>query len=259
MNKDGRLSINKGATLVELKKKKNAAGNYPSYKRLATLAPSYMKTPIQVPNAYGETKPSLEELTSAMEIDDRFKKFDRKPPSLIKMSSDPYPRGLGNQYAYQHPAPVTEPLPSVLRPTTPPPVLPDQPASSQLTMYRHYQYLQFYREKVSKHQAEINRLHALKSLHAKELGGGGMNQSPQSYCYTRSFNPPQPMSLSPDGSPRPESLCSDFLEFDEKYHDIMMEEKKVFPFNYRAAGGMKSRGDKLSEMLAELREGSEEF
>ena len=145
MNKDGRLSINKGATLVELKKKKNAAGNYPSYKRLAALAPSSMKSPVKVSDVYDGTKPSLEELTSSMEIDDRSKKYDQKLPSLLKMSSDPNPRGLGSRYIYQHPGPVTEPLPRVLRPVTPPPVLPDQPASAQLTMYRHYQYLQFYR------------------------------------------------------------------------------------------------------------------
>ena len=79
MNEDGRLSINEGATLVELKKKKNAAGSYPSYSRLTALAPHYMKTPIQVPETYGETKSSFEELTCSMEIADRSKKFDRKP------------------------------------------------------------------------------------------------------------------------------------------------------------------------------------
>merc|ERR1719348_2335578 len=239
---------------------KNAAGNYPSYKRLAALAPSYMKTPLKVPNnIYEDSKPSLEELTSSMEIDDRNKKNDPKFPSLLKMSSDPNPRGLASPFIYQHPGPVTEPLPRVLRPVTPPPVLPDQPACSQLTMYRHYQYLQFYREKVSEHQAEINRLHALKSLHAKQLGGAGVKQPQQSYCYVRSFPPPHPMSLSPSGSPRAESFCSDAMELEEKYRDIVMMEEKMFPFNYRGAGRMKDGEDKLSEMLAELREGSEEF
>ena len=112
------------------------------------------------------------------------------------------------------------------------------------------------REKVSKHTAEINRLHALTSLHAKQLGG--IQQPPQSYCYVRSFPPPHPMSLSPSGSPRAESFCSDAMELEEKYRDIAMEEK-MFPFNYRGVGGMKNEEDKLSEMLAELREGSEEF
>ena len=35
LNKDGRLDV-RGASLTELKKKKNAAGNYPSHKKLAT-------------------------------------------------------------------------------------------------------------------------------------------------------------------------------------------------------------------------------
>ena len=122
MNKDGRLNIK-----VELKK--NAAGNYP-LKILAALTPSYM-TPMQVPDTYGETKISLEELTSSMEIDDWSKKFDRKPPLLLKISSDPYPRGLG----------------SVL-----------QPASSQLTMYRHYQYIQFFLQVIFYHSSSSNFL-----------------------------------------------------------------------------------------------------
>jgi len=67
------------------------------------------------------------------------------------------------------------------------------------------------------------------------------------------------MSLSPSGSPRAESFCSDAMELEEKYRDIVMMEEKMFPFNYRGAGGMKDGEDKLSEMLAELREGSEEF
>ena len=49
------------------------------------------------------------------------------------------------------------------------------------------------------------------------------------------------------------------MELEEKYRDIVMMEEKMFPFNYRGAGGMKDGEDKLSEMLAELREGSEEF
>ena len=80
MNKDGRLSINEGATLVELKKKKNATGSYPSYSRLTALALHYMKTLIQVLDTYGETKSSFEELTISMEIYNRSKKFDSKPP-----------------------------------------------------------------------------------------------------------------------------------------------------------------------------------
>ena len=40
---------------------------------------------------------------------------------------------------------ITEPLPLEMRPRTPPPVLPDQPECAQLTMYRHHQYLQYYR------------------------------------------------------------------------------------------------------------------
>ena len=66
------------------------------------------------------------------------------------------------------------------------------------------------------------------------------------------------MCLSSSGSPRAESFCSDGMELEEKYCDMFLEEKMYY-YNYKGEGGMKIGGDKLSEMLAELGEGTEEF
>ena len=87
---------------------------------------------------------------------------------------------------------------------------------------KYYEYklsVLFFREKVFKHQAEINRLQALKYLRGKQEAMA-VERSQQS-CYVRSFYQPPCMYQS----------SSDNLEED----------------------------DSLSVMLAELREGSEEI
>ena len=85
------------------------------------------------------------------------------------------------------------------------------------------------REKVYKHQAEINRLHALKTLRDK--------QEAQKSCYVRSFNQTQPQHVfhSPGGSPS---------------HGVHFSNLKDF---------LPKEEDSLSDLLAELREGSEEI
>ena len=113
LNKDGKYN-GQGASLTDLKKKKNAAGNFPGTTRKLTW-------PL----------PSQEHVRTA---------FTGK----VKTTVD-YGVATPMDVSSQSPGIITEPLPSGLRPKTPPPALLDQPESAQLTMYRHYQYLQYYR------------------------------------------------------------------------------------------------------------------
>ena len=120
LNRDGKYN-GQGASLTDLKKKKNAAGNFPgTTKKLTWPLPSQE----DVRTAFtGQVK------TSAA-------KSDPGKPLGIAVPFDASGQTTGI---------ITEPLPSGMRPKTPPPVLLDQPESAQLTMYRHYQYLQYYR------------------------------------------------------------------------------------------------------------------
>ena len=137
LNKDGRLSSSKGASLVELKRKKNAAGNLPTGKRFNSYDPDYVRA-----SYYNTRSTSLRGTVSGGVEKNKVKVVGGAKTSVSS---------AGMQYAMTEPLPssfrvVTEPLPSVLRPKTPPPALQHQePESAQLTMYRHYQYLQYYR------------------------------------------------------------------------------------------------------------------
>ena len=136
LNKDGRLSSSKGASLVELKKKKNAAGNLPTVKRFNFSDPDYVRA------SYNTRSTSLKGTMSGGVEKNKMKVMVGAKSSVSSASMN---------YMFTEPLPsnhrvVTEPLPSVLRPKTPPPALQHQePESAQLTMYRHYQYLQYYR------------------------------------------------------------------------------------------------------------------
>ena len=113
LNKDGKYN-GQGASLTDLKKKKNAAGNFPGTTRKLTW-------PL----------PSQEHVRTA---------FTGKVKTTVDFGV-----ATPMDVSSQSPGIITEPLPSGLRPKTPPPALLDQPESAQLTMYRHYQYLQYYR------------------------------------------------------------------------------------------------------------------
>jgi len=225
LNKDGKLN-RKGATLVELKRKKNAAGNFPTFKKLtAPVHSSWRNTwSSDYFNTFSDVL--MDELDKVSDAGSSFKPTRTQSFDI---------RSSGH---------VTEPLPTGMRPSTPPPVLQMQPESAQLTMYRHYQYLQFYREKISKHQAEINRLHALRSLQAKQIA---LQQ--RQACYKRSFSFGAPMSISSDGSPPGSVMDGCFQDnFDEKMNAA-----------FNCGFTKTAEDDALSEMLAELRDGSEEI
>ena len=116
LNKDGKFN-GQGASLTELKKKKNAAGNFPGTTKKLTW-------PL----------PSQEDVRTA---------FTGKVKTTAARSDLGKPLGVAAPFDSQ--GIITEPLPSGLRPKTPPPVLLDQPECAQLSLYRHYQYLQYYR------------------------------------------------------------------------------------------------------------------
>ena len=113
---------------MELKRKKNAAGNMPTFKRMTVPVHSSWRSQYHPSSDYFNTFPDamLDELEKASGAANKNAKTS---------SSDFRPNGLA----------VTEPLPAGMRPSTPPPVLQCQPESAQLTMYRHYQYIHFYR------------------------------------------------------------------------------------------------------------------
>jgi len=127
--------------------------------------------------------------------------------------------------------------------------------TKKLTMYRHYQYLQYYREKMLKHTAEINRIQALREANHRSIQWAVQQQT----RYTRSFNPhpSPPLSSSPDGSRRNSLDTGDCVISGIKRSNVTQEIEKMRitnpngAFNKRMAMG-------LSDMLEELREGTEE-
>merc|ERR1719318_2204837 len=105
---------------------------------------------------------------------------------------------------------MTDPLPSCYRPPT-----------TQLTMYHHYQYVNYCKQQQILHQAEMKKFEALHMA--------AMSSIPS---YVRNFS--SPMSLSP-----PDSLQDKFI-FPEVYsnNDVKLEEqvemkdKFIFPEVY---------------------------
>ena len=100
---------------------------------------------------------------------------------------------------------------------------------------------------MSAHHAEINRLNALRAITNKQI-----QQQVSGPCYMRSFSSGPSSSvtaMSSGGSPRAESSCSDSPDEQDYSKDTV--DSGVF-FN-------RMNEDKLSQMLAELRHGSEEF
>ena len=125
LNKDGRKGRDRGASLVDLKKRKNAAGNFPTYKKLTAPLHSFMRQDDASAQSSSESSAPARKYPRTQDQGDQARSA-KMPPSMTQL-------------------PVTEPLPRSMRPVTPPPVLPQQPPSAQLTMYRHYMYLQYYR------------------------------------------------------------------------------------------------------------------
>ena len=134
----------------------------------------------------------------------------------------------------QVPYPMTDPLPSCYRPPSPPTTL-----STQMTMYRHYQYIDYYKQQQLLHQEEIKKFEALQMADMS---------STYPLCYIRNF--PSPMSLTPPGS-----LQDKFI-----FPEIVYSSKDVKPEDRMKMEVKETVGrlheDALGTLLAELREGT---
>ena len=106
-----------------------------------------------------------------------------------------------------------------------------------------------------KHTAEINRIQALREANHRSIQEAVQHQS----RYIRSFNPhpSPPLSSSPDGSRRNSLDIADCVISGIKRSNVIQEVERMKitnshgSFNRRMAMG-------LTDMLEELREGSEE-
>jgi len=151
-NKNGQY--NTGASLSELKRRKNAAGNFPSKK----IGCSYSSTNPSYPMGGGYAKNTMPESSppfaaAAASGDAPFsQKFKTMPRTMPYPVTETMPRTM--------PYPVTDPLPSYFHPVSPPTILASQPPCTQLTMYRHCEYIKFYHHQQLKHEMELQKLEA---------------------------------------------------------------------------------------------------
>jgi len=125
LNKDGKFSS--GASLTDLKKKKNAAGNLPPAKLTWPLPSNYTKifSPF---SGMGST------VTSSSLA-------KPPPPARVKLTTDPLPRGRLDLDYYRN--------------TAPPPFFRD---SQQTNLSKHFQSIQYHREMQDLHQQQLTRL-----------------------------------------------------------------------------------------------------
>jgi len=196
LNKDGQF--NTGASLTDLKKKKNAAGNFPNMKRMPWSTTSHTS------NTASKSPFTRKGMSESPD------KFKMNPSQVL------YPM-------------MTDPLPSYYRPPFPP--------TTQLTMYHHYQYVNYCKQQQILHQAEMKKFEALHMA--------AMSSTPS---YVRNFS--SPMSLSP-----PDSLQDKFI-FPEvnSNNDAKLEEQGEMKDKKKVVGMYPQ--DALGMLLAELREGT---
>ena len=112
---------------------------------------------------------------------------------------------------------------------------------------------------MSEHIAEINRIQALKEANARSIQEAAEKQRSR---YTRSFtpHPSPPLSSSPDESRRNSLDTGDTVITGIKRNSVALDLEKM-RFS-SAGGGFNKRialDTKLTDMLEELREGSEEI
>jgi len=222
-NKHGQY--NHGASLTELKKRKNAAGNFPSMKKMTWPIPSYPMMCNSFTGAVGmSSSPPLAAPRKSLP--------DSSPEKLNTMPSHiPYP--------------MTDPLPSCYRPPSPPTILSTQPPCTQLTMYRHQEYIKYYKKQQFLHEKEIKKFEALRYAPA--------TSSP---CYVRNF--PSRISVTPPGSPQDKFIfpelraCCIGSNVQYEPESFMQREHKV------EKSSRKNNVDVLGTMLAELRKGTKE-
>ena len=106
-----------------------------------------------------------------------------------------------------------------------------------------------------KHNAEINRIQALREANHRSIQLAVQQQS----RYTRSFNPfpSPPLSSSPDGSRRNSLDTGDCVISGLKRSNVTQDMEKMRITN-KHGGFNKRLNMDLSAMLEELREGTEE-
>jgi len=206
-NKDGRY--NTGASLTDLKRRKNAAGNFSSFKKTIWSIPSQ-------PMVHG------------------FNTVTVKSPQLATGKEE-----VSTPRSNTYPMTMTDPLPSCYRPPSPPVILASQPPCTQLTMYRHCQYIKYYHEQQLKHQKEIAKLEAERNKNMVSMP-----------CYTRTF--PSTISVTPPESPQDRFV---FPEVKDGYNKSNTKRMMMQVVDNEATD--KERYD-LGSMLAELRMGTKE-
>merc|ERR1712142_1099655 len=205
-NKDGQY--NSGASLSELKRRKNAAGTFPSSKKKMTcpVPSAILRGPVQ----------------GSIKVD--FASSPTSSKDMLNVSS-PYP--------------MTDPLPSSCRPPSPV-YLASQPPTTQLTMYRHRQYINYYYEQQRKHEKEFMRLQLIRLQNQVS--------SPAEPRYSRSF----PMSVTPPKSPQEYFCFPDIAGCTKTYEEV------VGVKNYAVKTSERRDECDLGSMLAELRMGTME-
>jgi len=240
-NKNGQY--NTGASLSELKRRKNAAGNFPS-KKIGCPNPSYPMGSGYAKNTMPKSSPPFSNACGDAPFSQKFKTMPRTMPYPMTETlpypvtetmpmTMPYP--VTETMPRTMPYPVTDPLPSYLHPVSPPTILASQPPCTQLTMYRHQEYIKYYHEQQLRHEMELQKM-----MKAFRRGENRLSPPTSAPCYARSF--PAPKAVSP---PRkflfPEvknSVCS-------TQHALYEEHIKV-----------EDEVDRLGYMLAELRQGT---
>jgi len=205
-NKDGHY--NTGASLTELKRRKNAAGNFPSSKKTTWPIPTQaMVRGFYMGNMKTERSPQLATAKDGM--------------SMPRCST--------------YPMTMTDPLPSCYRPPSPPVILASQPPCTQLTMYRHSQYIKYYHEMQLKHQKEF-----------EELAVKRQQDNISVPCYTRTF--PSTMSVTPPGSPQDRFIVPEMRVDYNTSNEKNKTRRKVVDTE-----SFKKEGNDLGSLLAELR------
>jgi len=264
-NKNGQY--NTGASLSELKRRKNAAGNFPS-KRIGCPNPPYpMGSGYAAKNTMSKSSPPFSAASGGdASFSQRYKTMPmprtmpypvtetspktrsypvtetppktRPYPVIETMPRTTMPYSVTETMPRTIPNPVTDPLPSHLHPVSPPTILASQPPCTHLTMYRHQEYIKFYHEQQVKHEMELQKM-------MKAFRRGEKKTPPTSApCYSRSF--PAPRAVSP---PR-KFIFPEVKNVYSTQHALYEEHIKVEDEDD------KDEVDRLGFMLAELRQGT---
>ena len=147
-NVDGRF--NHGASLTELKKKKNAAGNFPSHKKMTWPISSYTN------------------------VCSSYTGYLRPPPS----SSCTPMRSSMSVSPPQHKMTMM-PMDQMMTPSSP--KLKESNKAEQIAIHNHMQLINYYHNKQLYHEAEFIRMQAMREA---------AKASPLLPCYSRSFPSP---------------------------------------------------------------------